>query len=772
MKLNLKILIIPILLLTISFNGYAQRYTSGKIIDDERNPISSATLLLYNAADSTFSNSTCSDSLGNFRLEHNLKFYKLIIQHDNFEPHIILSSDSILGEIPLTPKTHRLNEVVVTAAPNSMKISSSGALSYNAKLITKSNPIYNALDYLKYIPTIQSSQNGFEVIGGGHTTIILNGKKSNLTQDQIVQYLSSIPAQQVKSIDVSYSTPPQSGVKGASINIVFENKRSDNLAVVGSVNTSGILGYYLSETVGTAISFSKKKWSLDVTYQFNHNKDYSELNLNSFHNINNDLITINHDSRTKSQNNLHNFSILSTFDFNKNNALYVNYIGRISSPISHSTSDINIDNIISNSVDNNLGDINMHNIDLSYKHKDLTAALEYTFYHNKSNEASTYAPSNIYNSNSKQKVNKFNTSINNSHSLFEGKVSYGLNGFYSTTHNDHNISSLGFTNEDKPFHSVQTEYNISGFIGYNYRFGKKGFINVSLRGEYFKSTITLASKKSRLWNKFDLFPSLTLIYRIKNARMLQVALSSDKLYPAYWKTTPSVDYISPYLISEGNPHLKPYNIYRMNLNYILTNKYIFGLFGEVSPNYSTQLLYQKPNELIAIYKYLNFKYSNKIGVMSVIPINWTKFFDSRLTVNAFLMKQKGVLENIAFNREKISGRINLNNTIYLLNKKNLYLQISAWYQLPSIQGLYDVSNLWNASASISWQSLDKRWNVSLEGEDIFNSYILKSKVNYNNQIYNFTNKVYNQTLKLSIKYIFNGYKDKKKNVINTSRFGF
>lgn len=356
--------------------------------------------------------------------------------------------------------------------------------------------------------------------------------------------------------------------------------------------------------------------------------------------------------------------------------------------------------------------------------------------------------------------------------MFEGKVSYGLNGFYSTTHNDHNISSLGFANEDKPFHSVQTEYNISGFIGYNYRFGKKGFINVSLRGEYFKSTITLASKKSRLWNKFDLFPSLTLIYRIKNARMLQVALSSDKLYPAYWKTTPSVDYISPYLISEGNPHLKPYNIYRMNLNYILTNKYIFGLFGEVSPNYSTQLLYQKPNELIAIYKYLNFKYSNKIGVMSVIPINWTKFFDSRLTVNAFLMKQKGVLENIAFNREKISGRINLNNTIYLLNKKNLYLQISAWYQLPSIQGLYDVSNLWNASASISWQSLDKRWNVSLEGEDIFNSYILKSKVNYNNQIYNFTNKVYNQTLKLSIKYIFNGYKDKKKNVINTSRFGF
>lgn len=772
MNNKFRIIFFIITVLINSIYGYSQKYISGKTIDDERNPIIGATLLLYNASDSTFYGSSHTDSIGNFKIEHNLNLYKLIIQHNDFEPLIIQSVDSFLGEIILPKKTYRLNEVVVSAAPNNMKISSSGALSYNTASIINSNPVYNALDYLKYIPTIQQSQNGFEVIGGGPTTIILNGKKSNLTQDQIAQYLSSIPAQQVKSIDVSYSTPPQSGVKGASINIIFEKNRSDNLKIVGSINTSGSLGYYLSETAGSSMSFSKEKWSLDLNYQFNNSKNYSELYLNSYHNLNNDITTINHLSKSKIINCLHNFSFLYSIDFNKKNSLSVNYIGRVSSPKANSLSYICIDNAINNSIENSFGNINMHNIDIAYKHKDLSASIEYTFYNNNSDEISNFTLEDVYNSNSKQKINKFNANISNTNKLFNGNISYGLNGFYSTTNNDHNIESEGFPGEDRPFHSVQTEYNISGFLGYNYRFGKKGFINVSLRGEYFNSTISLASKKSSLWNKFDFFPSLTLVYRIKNAQMLQIAMSSDKLYPAYWKTTPSVDYISPYLISEGNPHLKPYNIYRINLNYILKSKYIFGLFGEVSPNYSTQLLYQDPNELIAIYRYLNFNYSNKFGFLSVVPFNWNKFFNSKLTVNAFFMKQKGLFEDIAFNCKKISGRINLQNNIYLSNKKNLYFQISAWYQLPSIQGFYDVSSLWNASASISWQSLDKVWNITLEGEDIFNSYKLRSNVNFKNQIYNFKNELHNQALKLSIKYIFNGYKEKQQNSINTSRFGF
>lgn len=771
MNSKLRIIFFVIIVLINSIHGYSQKYISGKTIDDERNPIIGATLLLYNAVDSTFYESSHTDSLGNFKIEHNLNLYKLIIQHNDFEPYITQSVDSIIGEVILLKKAYRLNEVVVSAAPNNMRISASGALSYNTTSILTSNPVYNALDYLKYIPTIQQSQNGFEVVGGGPTTIILNGKKSNLTQDQIAQYLSSIPAQQVKSIDVSYSTPPQSGVKGASINIVFEKNRSDDLMIVGSINTSGSLGYYLSETAGTAMSFSKKKWSIDLNYQFNNNKDYSELHLNSHHNINNDITKISHFTKSKILNRLHNFSLLYSIDLNKKSSLSVNYIGRVSFPKANSTSDISINRSINNSIENSFGNINMHNIDIAYKHKDLSATLEYTFYNNNSDEISNFTLEDVYNSNSRQKINKFNATISNTNKLFNGNFSYGLNGFYSTTNNDHSIEK-DFAGEDKPFHSIQTEYNISGFLGYNYRFGKKGFINISLRGEYFNSTISLDSKKSRLWNKFDIFPSLTLVYRIKNARMLQLAMSSDKLYPAYWKTTPSVDYISPYLISEGNPHLKPYNIYRINLNYILKSKYIFGLFGEVSPNYSTQLLYQDPNELIATYRYLNFKYSNKIGILSVIPINWNTIFNSKLTVNAFFMKQKGLFEDIAFNCKKISGRINLQNNVYLSNKKNIYIQLSAWYQLPSIQGFYDVSSLWNASASISWQSLDKAWNITLEGEDLFKSYKLRSNVDFKNQIYNFKNELHNQTLKLSIKYIFNGYKEKQQNSINTSRFGF
>lgn len=748
----------------------AQTSISGTISNETGNPIIDATLLLYSSTDSTFMSSTTTDSLGFFRF-HNVKPpYRLIIQHDSYSPLIINSNDSLLGTLTLHKKVHSLDEIVVTAPAPTMKISSEGALSYNASAIAKTNSVTNALDYLKYIPSIQQTGNSFDVVGGGKTTIIINGKKSNLNQNQIIQYLSSLPANLIKSIDVNYSTPPRFGVKGASINIILDKKR-DAKSILGSIYATGKIGHYFSQDIGTSVTLSTKKWSLDLNYKFDDSKDISSLHLSSIHQFQNTSYDINHNTRQTEKKTAHNFSSIYTIDFNKKSSLSLTYIGRVSNPKNEAKSNISIFNEDQSGNESSRERINLHNIGVDFTANNFMIDFEYTLYRNKNSQNNQFDSDYVYVSKTHQKIDKFKLNIDNSNTLLGGKFQYGLGGYYSHTSNNHNVEKADEIYEDYSFYSNQKEYTISSYIGYNYRFGKLGFLNLSLQGEYFYSTVTQKNTTHTLWRNFDLFPNLTMVYRFKN-NTFQFAFSSEKVYPSYWKVIPSKDFLSPYLISEGNPLLQPYNIYRVNANYILKNRYIIGIFGELSPKYSTQLLYQEPDKLNAVYKYLNFNHSNKFGLMGIIPINWNNYINSRITVNAFYMNQKGRLEGLNFNRNKICGRINLMNNFYFSSKKNLFLNVSAWYQLPSIQGIYNVSDLWDVSASFTWRPLNKSWDLTLSGNNLFDSYILRSKALYGNQNYSFKHNPHTRFVSISIKYIFNEYKEKKPKIIDTSRFGF
>lgn len=296
-------------------------------------------------------------------------------------------------------------------------------------------------------------------------------------------------------------------------------------------------------------------------------------------------------------------------------------------------------------------------------------------------------------------------------------------------------------------------------------------LNIALKGEYFKSEIETEKQKSTLWNEFHLFPSLTFVYKVRSDRTWQISFSSQKSYPAYWKTTSSKSYMNSYCMTEGNPSLKPYETYQLNANHIIKNKYIIGLFGDINPNYSTQLMYQDPQRLLAVYKYVNFDYSGKVGIMGVVPVKWNERINTRLSATFFAMKQKGEFENISFNRDKISGRINIANNFTLNRSRTLSFQLSGWYQFPTIQGIYSVENMYNTSAALSWLSSQGNWNITLKAEDLFNCYRMKTKVDGYSQHYSFNNRVDSQLFSLTVRYVLKGYKEKKKDGIDASRLG-
>lgn len=71
-----------------------------------------------------------------------------------------------------------------------------------------------------------------------------------------------------------------------------------------------------------------------------------------------------------------------------------------------------------------------------------------------------------------------------------------------------------------------------------------------------------------------LYPTLNANYRAKDGHMFQLSFSSNRSYPDYWSTQPTVQYVDSYTEVHGNPVLKPSSDYLAVLAYILKSKYV------------------------------------------------------------------------------------------------------------------------------------------------------------------------------------------------------
>lgn len=768
-----------LMLLSVYALSIQAQQMKGRLIDKAGVPISHATLIFQEEQDSAFICATTSDQEGKFAVTQSVVPCRMIIQHLAFNTKIITANKYDLGNIILEEKSGLLGEVVVKASRPIMKVRDNGALAYDAKEISRNRPVRNALDLLDEVPIIQKTGNDYEIIGAGKTSVILNGRKSNMSAEQLRQYLMTLSPEQVKSVEVFYNTPPQYGVKGASINVVLQRQRSDKLQAKGDVYTTLTQRFYYSQDGGFNLSLSGNRWSWDVGYSIGKSLRHYNLRLNSLHTIEDDAVyDITQDTHQKYDNLSHRIYSNFSFDFKNKDSFQLLYAGKFVDNQNNARSDMNMADMTQMKSENRIdGDNGLHNISAEYVHKSWNIGVDYMYYLQKSNQdlaGNTEAASDDDGllTHSEQKVNKVNLYVHHSTKLKRGRLSYGVEAFFSNADNTHDVISSGSVyGDDDSFQTSQDEKSFSAFIGYNHPLGKKGMLNIALKGEYFKSEVESEGHKNTLWDDFHLFPNLTLVYKARPGRVWQIALSSEKNYPAYWKTTSGRSYLNPYCVTEGNPLLKPYETYQLNVNHIIKNKYIIGIFGDINPDYSTQLMYQDPQRLLAVYKYVNFDYSGKVGIMGVVPVKWNDYINTRLTMTFFAMKQKGKLENIDFNRNKIGGRINMVNNFILNRSRTLSFQLSGWYQMPIIQGIYDVENMYNTSAALSWQSPKGNWNITLKAEDLFDGYRMKTKVNGYSQHYSFNNQVDSQSFSLTVRYILKGYKEKKKSEVDTSRLG-
>ncbi|NTS40393.1 TonB-dependent receptor [Flavisolibacter sp. BT320] len=265
-----------VLCLTVTI-AQAQTTIRGSVLDDKKNPLSEASVLLLQAKDSALVKGSVTTksgqfvfdqvATGNYLVQVSYSGFKNVYQlvspantRDNLQlPAITVSEkESVLQNLTVSAKKPLFEQQIDRMVINvSSSITNAGS---------------TALDILMRSPGIIVNQqnNSISMSGKEGVSIMLNGKLSRMPIEALVQMLAGMSSANIEKIELITTPPANFDAEGNAgfINIVL--KKNSNNGTNGSLSVTG--GYGLKGGPVTAGSFNLNhrvgRWNIFGDYSF------------------------------------------------------------------------------------------------------------------------------------------------------------------------------------------------------------------------------------------------------------------------------------------------------------------------------------------------------------------------------------------------------------------------------------------------------------------------------------------------------------------------
>ena len=761
----MKFIISAILSLCIN-NVYAQKIT-GVITDRENNPIEFATIVLQ-TTDSVFLNSAYTDSVGRFSIKTDTLPVIITIQHLMYETYQKKCNTKAIGSIQMNEKSQMLSEVSIIGEYPLVRVID-GKMTYNMSQLLTDKMATSIYDAILKLPGIHIQKGTFQLIGANNVTILINGKKTNMDENQLNNLLKNMPKERIREAEVMYSAPPQYHVRGAVINLVLDNAIYDTQQLQGQINTLYNQGYYKNFQGGVTILYNTPKTLTDFLYSFGYNQVRTGQEIISQHIFNDQVSDINQSDRGYSVKPIHTIRLGNDWLINDKDKITLAYTAEIQ-PWMRSFNSSNGTYSDSENKKNTDKPVQMHNIALNYTSGfGFSTGIDFTSYKNHTTQhyrERMEGKEDFFDARSKQDIRRLSFYADQSHSLGKGwTLNYGTKfSFASDKSSQIYHSSVSHNWSDYDSDSQLNEYTYDLYAGFSKRFANNLSLNASLTGEYYKH------------KKIDyrsLFPMMEITYTANPVSVFQLSVSSDKVYPSYWEMQNTTSYLNGYTEIQGNTDLRPAKNYSFQLNYIWKSKYIFTLFANYTDDFFCQIPYQSSDRLMLIYKTLNFNYSAKLGFNMMIPFRISRIFESRFILNGYYDKMKSDhYYDLSFTKNNLAIYTNLDNTFTISSKPNIKAELSGSYISRNIQGPMTINAMYRIDTGIKWTFNRNKAELSLKVNDIFNSWAPKElNLQYQTQNLRMKEVVDSRRISLSFTYRFGDFKPKAHKEVDQSRFG-
>ncbi|MEG2336495.1 MAG: TonB-dependent receptor [Bacteroidales bacterium] len=760
-----------ILLGTSSVFGQNSAKISGVLQDNtSKEKLLFANIVLIKASDSSQVKGMSSDANGKFVFDK-LPKGKYLIRistlgyHPYLSPLVELNTKNQtvdMGTLYLQSSATALEGVVVSAKKSFIEhLAGKMVMNVENNALTAGD---NALELLKKMPGVFiDKEDAISLNGKKGVLVLIDDRSTHLSGSELANLLKSMPSSTIEKVETMDKPSSKYDAEGVSGIINFKTKKNNNIGFNGSLNAG--LGYSgdFQQNAGLNLSYRGKKIGLSLAgdyYGQNSKSGYQQEQGFSDGTL---MITNAEKEHKWSQKaNYQGINAKASIDYfiNDQHTLGLSFresggffkqnqedftqifspsksIEKIQRASSYSENGTYLRN--RNNLNTNLN--YQYIIDTSAHRKVLYVDATWLHNANKTDGGNTihyFAKSN-YDSlllldayTLRQPIISDIFSIKADYEQsFSTKAKLEVGVKYSWVHNNNAIVYFQDALLDT---SRSNEYiykeNIAAFYGiFNYDFTDKTSMQLGIRGEYtaYKGwSKTLDSTNSNQY--FDLFPNINISQQIGSKHRFDLGYRYRLSRPSYTSLNPIIVRESANALRTGNPYLKPIYSHGLNLNY----SFNYMIFASIDYTHSTgnieSLTYFDSTTLITQVSPVNAGKSNNLSASLSAQFYFFKVWQ----LNPYIQASFGETQ-IKYNN-KMEIRPTFNAFAYISNNfavtKTFSLQLGFWGSFPSKSSFSVDKGQYSFDFGAKKSFFDKKLTISLNVNDIFNTFNYRSDNHY------------------------------------------
>jgi hypothetical protein len=779
------------LLVLFPFIGIGQQKISGTILDSKKNPVEFTSVFLLKQQDSLFYKSTQTDKKGFFEIKEIEKgSYILKISAYGYSDKYLnlnLQADSPLLPIILEQTAEMLNGVTITTSKPIIK-RKIDRLEFTVENSSLSNN--NAWEILGKTPSVTAMGNGNLTVRGSSSILVtINDKKVYLTGDELKQFLESTNGEDVKSIEVITNPPAKYEAQGATV-LNIKLKKNIKLGYKGTVSGSYVQSIYPKGVVSTSQIYKGEKLSLSGRYTLGSGT-YLREGEDFVSYLDEDGKTnsvwkssLRRKNKSASQNSYrldsgYEIDSLNTVSFGATSTLTPNVHGFYNVPTYIYDAKGQLDSLyVTQNKRKKSSKNSAYNFSYDHKFKEkekLSFSSDYTFYDYNENQdifSSFSLPNNIpyretrFVSDNTQKIQLFSaqSDYSNENNGVEFGIKFGKVKADSQLNFKDEINGELVENINKTNQFLYDEVIFAGYTSYNKEI-KKWTIKAGLRGEYTKlegNSITIQEINKQ--NYFKLFPTFYALYKANEKNQIGFSYGKRINRPQYSWLNPFRSYYNSYSYFIGDPKLQPTIIHNLDLTYTLKDKYNFDLYYRQEKNPSMEISYQDYKTNTVVYHFTNIEKNAAFGLefnTNLVLFDWWES-GIQTGINYTQDTFQGIDEKI-YQNKRLQFNGSTNNRFTFNKKKDFTAEVNFYYNSPSVQGTFTISQSTNLDFSFRKKMLNDKWELFAIFSDVYRGEKQTVTTNYANQYNYFTDYNDSQSFRIGFKYNIGNQKLKEKN---------
>ncbi len=724
----------------------------GNLKDEKKQPLEFANVLLIKATDSSLVKATVTNENGDFEItnfpigEYRIecrqigfsKYYSEKFSSTSapaFDGIVLKENSKVLKEVEITNKRpfleHQPGKTIVNV-DNSI-VSSGGTV----------------MDVLEKSPGIMVDKDGnISLKGKSNVLVMIDGKPTYLSGEQLVNLLKTLPADQADQIELMTNPPAKYDASGNAGIINIKLKKNKYFGFNGTVMAGYSQGIYPRTSDGFNLNFRNEKVNVFANYNFSDKKSLETIDLTRlFHDNNGNLSNDFTQKSSLTRNSLSNyFKGGADFFISKNQTLGVVMNGLVNPSSENNLNNTKIKSgtevLQSGVITNSTSDNTENNIaaNLNYKWDidstggSFTADADYALFNFTSAQhirndyfdstQSYNGISSILRSSVPSSVEIRSVKSDFTKTIFQKiKLEAGIKSSLVTTDND--VKYYTTTNGIETIDSTKTNhFTYSENINAAYISLSKEFKKISIQGglrdeQTIAKGTQLSNDSTFIRNYFHLFPTLFIGYKMNSKNQFDFSYSNRIDRPEYDILNPFKFYLDPYTYAVGNPFLKPEFTNSVELSHTFMDRFTTSINFSQTKDVLMQVPEQIDSTKTTFFTRQNFGTKNSYGLSFILPFSISKWWTTTNSINIVYFDFQGTFLGAQYNNAGTFFQGNSSNEFQL--SKGWVGEVSGNYHSTLPFGIFIVKPEYEISLGIQKKILKNRGKLKLNVQNIIHS---------------------------------------------------